>query len=192
MGPALGVKAWGLSPSIQMGTVHVRKAKVEDASAIAFVHVRSWQVAYRGHMPDEFLDGLDVEKRTHMWRELTRDPSKIILVAEDREGNIVGFSALGPSRDADANPNTAEVGTIYVHPEKWEKGIGRALLSASLDQVRKREFNQVTLWVLEANQRARSFYESFGFIHDGAMKDDDDGKSFAVREVRYRLNLQTV
>jgi L-amino acid N-acyltransferase YncA len=175
-----------------MRIVEVRKATVEDASAIAFVHVRSWQVAYRGHMPDEFLDGLDVEKRTNMWCEVTQEPGKIILVAEDREGNIVGFSALGPSRDADANPNTAEVGAIYVHPEKWGKGIGRALLSASLDHVRKCKFDQVTLWVLEANQRARSFYESFGFIQDGAMKDDDDGKSFAVREVRYRLNLQTV
>jgi ribosomal protein S18 acetylase RimI-like enzyme len=168
----------------------VRKAKVEDASRIASVHVRSWQVAYRGHMPDEFLNGLDVEKRTNMWRELTQDPDKLIFVAEDSESNIEGFSALGPSRDADANPSTAEVSAIYVHPEKWGKGIGRALLSASIDQVRKREFDRVTLWVLEANQRARSFYESFGFIHDGAIKDDDHWKSFAVREVRYRLILR--
>jgi len=29
-------------------------------------------------MPDDFLDGLDVEKRTNMWRELTQDPDKII------------------------------------------------------------------------------------------------------------------
>src|SRR5438093_4974696 len=43
--------------------------------------------------------------------------------------------------------------------------------------------------VLEANQRARSFYESFGFVQDGAMKDDDHWKGFAIREVRYRLNL---
>jgi GNAT superfamily N-acetyltransferase len=170
---------------------HVRKAKVEDASGIASVHVRSWQVAYRGHMPDEFLDGRDVEKRTNMWRELTLDPVKIIFVAEDSESNIEGFSALGPSRDADANPSTGEVSAIYVHPEKWGKGIGRALLSASIDQVRKREFDLVTLWVLEANQRARSFYESFGFIHDGAIKDDDHWKRFAVHEVRYRLNLRT-
>jgi L-amino acid N-acyltransferase YncA len=173
-----------------MRIAQVRKATVEDASGIAFVHVRSWQVAYRGHMPDEFLDSLDLEKRTNMWRELTQDPDKIIFVAEDREGKIVGFSALGPSRDADANPNTAEVSAIYVHPEKWKKGIGRALLSASLDHVRKCEFDQLTLWVLEANQRARSFYESFGFIQDGAMKDDDHWKSFAVREVRCRLNLR--
>src|SRR4030095_1198510 len=77
-----------------MRIVEVRKATAQDASGIAFVHVRSWQVAYRGHMPDEFLDGLDVEKRTHMWRELTGDPDKIIFVAADREGTIVGFSAL--------------------------------------------------------------------------------------------------
>jgi L-amino acid N-acyltransferase YncA len=168
----------------------VRKATVEDAAGIAFVHVRSWQVAYRGHMPDEFLDGLDAEKRTNMWCELTQNPDKMVFVAEDKEGDIVGFSALGPSRDPDAKSNTAEVSAIYVHPEKWKKGIGRALLSASLDEVRKREFDQVTLWVLEANQRARLFYESFGFTPDGAMKDDDHWKSFAVWEVRYRLNLQ--
>ena len=169
----------------------VRKANVEDASGIALVHVRSWQVAYRGHMPDEFLDGLDVEKRTNMWRELTQILKRSSSSPKITKANIQGFSALGPSRDTDADPNTAEVSAIYVHPEKWGKGIGRALLSTSLDQVRNREFDQVTLWVLEANQRARSFYESFGFIHDGAIKDDDHWKSFAVREVRYRLNLRT-
>lgn len=175
----------------QMPIAQVRKANVKDAFGIAFVHVRSWQVAYRGHMPDEFLDNLDVEKRANMWRELIQDPNKIVFVAEDKEANIVGFAALGPSRDADANPIQAEVSAIYVHPEKWQKGIGRALLSASLDQIRKRKFDQITLWVLEANQRARSFYESFGFMPDGAAKDDDHWPSFAVREVRYRLNLRT-
>jgi ribosomal protein S18 acetylase RimI-like enzyme len=173
-----------------MRMAQVRKATVEDASGIAHVHVCSWQVAYRGHMPDEFLDDLDVEKRTNMWRELTQDPDKIIFVAEDSESNIEGFAALGGSRDADASPSTAEVSAIYVHPEKWGKGIGRALLSASLDQVQKRDFDQITLWVLEANQRARSFYQSFGFLQDGAIKDDDHWKSFTVREVRYRRNLR--
>jgi ribosomal protein S18 acetylase RimI-like enzyme len=168
----------------------IRKATIDDAFGIALVHVRSWQVAYRGHMPDDFLDGLDVEKRMNMWRELIQDPEKIILISEDTERNIVGFSALGSSRDPDASPNTAEVSAIYVHPEKWEKGIGRALLSASLGEVRKGDFDQLTLWVLEANQRARSFYESFGFVQDGAIKDDDHWKSFAVREVRYRLNVR--
>jgi ribosomal protein S18 acetylase RimI-like enzyme len=173
-----------------MQIAQVRKATVDDAAGIACVRARSWQVAYRGHMPDEYLDGLDAEKRTHIWRELTQDADKIIFVAEDKERKIVGFSALGPSRDADANPKTAEILAIYVHPEQWRKGIGRALLSASLDQIQNGKFDQVTLWVLEGNQRARSFYESFGFTQDGAIKDDDHWKSFAVREVRYRRNLQ--
>jgi hypothetical protein len=81
------------------------------------------QVAYRGHMPDEFLDSLDAEKRTNMWRELTQNPDKMVFVAEDSENNVVGFSALGPSRDPDADPNTAEVSAIYVHPEKWERAL---------------------------------------------------------------------
>jgi ribosomal protein S18 acetylase RimI-like enzyme len=172
-----------------MQIAQVRKATVEDAAGIAFVHVRSWQVAYRGHMPDEYLDSLDGEKRTNMWHELTQDAEKIIFVAEDKECKIVGFSVLGPSRDADANPSTSEIVAIYVDPEKWGKGIGRTLLSASLDHIRKCAFDQVTLWVLEANRRARSFYESFGFKHDGAIKDDDHWKNFAVREIRYRLSL---
>ena len=141
-------------------------------------------------MPDDFLNGLDVEKRFNMWRALTQDSDKIIFIAEDTEGSIVGFSALGPSRDPDANPDTAEISAIYVHPEKWGKGIGRTLLSTSLREVQKRYFDQLTLWVLEANQRARSFYESFGFMQDGAIKDDEQWKDFAGREVRYRLNLR--
>jgi L-amino acid N-acyltransferase YncA len=129
-------------------------------------------------------------KSAQICGELTQEPGKIILVAEDREQNIVGLSLLSPSRDADAIPNTAEVAAIYVHPDKWKKGVGGALLSASLDEGRKCKSDQVTLWVLEGNQRARSFYESFGFIQDGAIKDDDCWKGFVVREVRYRLNLQ--
>jgi ribosomal protein S18 acetylase RimI-like enzyme len=173
--------------------VEIRRATVEDAFSMAVVHVRSWQVAYRGHMPDDYLDAIDVEKRANMWRQLTQDPSKIILVAEDDESCMVGLSALGASRDSDANPSTAEVSAIYVHPDKWDRGIGRGLMTASLDELRRREpFDEVTLWVLEANHRARAFYEKFGFVRDGTVKDDDHWQSFTLREVRYRLNLRLV
>jgi ribosomal protein S18 acetylase RimI-like enzyme len=172
-----------------MRTLDVRKAKFEDAPQIARVHVRSWQVAYRGHMPDEFLDSLEPEKRANMWRQLADNPEKLALVAEDSE-DILGLCAAGASRDPDANPNTAEIGAFYVEPDKWRKGIGRAMLSAALDELRKRQFEDVTLWVLEANQRARLFYESFGFIPDGAVQDNNRWQAFTVRELRYRLDLR--
>jgi GNAT superfamily N-acetyltransferase len=140
-------------------------------------------------MPDEFLESLEPEKRANMWRQLADNPDKLALVAEDSVG-ILGLCAAGASRDPDANHNTAEIGAFYVEPDKWRKGIGRALLSAALDELRKRQFEDVTLWVLEANQRARLFYESFGFIPDGAVQDNNRWQAFTARELRYRLDLR--
>jgi ribosomal protein S18 acetylase RimI-like enzyme len=141
-----------------------------------------------GHLPDEFLDGIDVEKRANMWRQLTQDRNKILLVAEDDTG-IVGLCPAGASRDSDASPNTAEIGAIYVATEKWRSGVGSAQLSAALEQLRNRRFDEVKLWVIEANQRARSFYESYGFMPDGAVQENDRWKTFTIRELRYRLGL---
>jgi GNAT superfamily N-acetyltransferase len=154
------------------------------------VHVRSWQVAYQGHMPDAFLAALDIEERAEMWRRVTQTPEKQVFVAEDADGELAGFCALTPSRDADARAGTGEVVAIYVHPERWRNGHGRTLLAAALDQARTLHYSDVTLWVLEANHRARSFYESFDFALDGAEKNDDHWGDFVIREVRYRLRLR--
>jgi hypothetical protein len=45
----------------------IREASIEDAAAIADLHVRSWQAAYRGIVPDVILDGLSVEARRNFW-----------------------------------------------------------------------------------------------------------------------------
>jgi ribosomal protein S18 acetylase RimI-like enzyme len=168
----------------------VRKASVEDAADIAAVHVRTWQVAYRGQMPDDFLDELDADKRTIRWREWAQQSDAWVLVVEDQFHRITGFSSSCPSRDADADPNIAEIRAIYVHPEKWRNGTGRALMSASLAHVRAHGFDAITLWVLESNARARGFYESFGFALDGASKTVQPRSDFSIREVRYRLDLK--
>ena len=47
--------------------VALRDATPDDAHAIATVHVASWQVAYRGFMPDAVLDGLSVDDRARKW-----------------------------------------------------------------------------------------------------------------------------
>ena len=40
----------------------LRPAEPGDASAVALVHVRSWQAGYRNLLPDEYLDGLRAER----------------------------------------------------------------------------------------------------------------------------------
>ena len=106
-----------------------------------------------------------------MWRELIQHPDKVIFVADNTEGNIIGFCAVGPSRDSDTNPSTAEVSAIYIDPDKWHKGIDRALLSASLGEVRNRDFDQVTLWVLASKPTSTVFLRIFriypGRCHQG-------------------------
>ena len=110
---------------------------------------------------------------------------------DDGDGTISGFCDLIPSRDGDAKPTTGEISAIYVSPKKWGQGIGQELLSVAAGRAREKGFSEVTLWVLHANQRARKFYEKFGFVLDGSEKEDNRWIDFVIREVRYRKPLQT-
>ncbi len=49
--------------------VAIRAARLEDAGAIAHVHVESWRTTYAGIVPDAYLAGLDEILRTRLWHE---------------------------------------------------------------------------------------------------------------------------
>jgi GNAT superfamily N-acetyltransferase len=172
----------------------VRPARAEDAGQIALVHVRSWQGAYRGLIPQAFLDGLDVAQRTRTWERAlaeTDNPRAGVLVADDGR-NVVGFVGYFPSRDPDADPDLiGEIGAIYLLPGAWGGGIGRRLMEAALGRLAGAGFTQATLWVLDSNDRARRFYEAGGWSADGAAK-QDDSRGFPLSEVRYRRSLSSL
>ncbi len=170
--------------------VSIRPATVDDAPMIAAVHVRSWQVAYRGQLPDELLDGLSVERRTQRWGVrwwAERGASHHLLVAE-AGGALVGFAAIGPSRDDDATIGVGELFAIYAAPETWGQGVGRALMNAAIDAGRSAGFGEATLWVLETNERARRFYAAAGWHADGGRRVEQIGDTDPI-VVRYRRDL---
>jgi GNAT superfamily N-acetyltransferase len=115
--------------------VTVRPATVADAPAMGQLVVRAWQAAYRGQMPDDYLNGLRAEERAVYWDGVLRreDRRGVILVAE-REGEVVGFAAAGPSPDPQG---AGELYAINVDPEHWGDGAGRAF-GVSFDEVRYR------------------------------------------------------
>jgi GNAT superfamily N-acetyltransferase len=195
------------------GTV-IRAARIGDAAQIAVVHVRSWQGAYHGLLPQAYLDRLDPAERVGRWeRSLAEadagraaDSGRTgtgaggragvedgaarngVLVA-DAGGDLLGFASYSPSRDSDADPGrVGEIGAIYLLPSAWGKGIGKRLMDATLACLARAGFIQVTLWVLDSNVRARRFYEAGGWSADGGQK-LDESRGFPITQVRYRRSF---
>jgi GNAT superfamily N-acetyltransferase len=168
--------------------MRIRQAELADGKAIAAIHVRSWQAAYQGLIPQHYLDGLNPSQRQPVWKRLLAEtswPRKGILVAEV-DGSVAGFAGLGPTRDQDEDPATiAEITAIYLAPGVWGAGIGSRLMTTALETFAQAGYEQATLWVLDTNVRARRFYETKGWHSDGSVK-QDEARGFAVTEIRYR------
>ena len=165
----------------------VRAAVEADARPIAEVHVGTWRVAYRGQVPDDYLESLSVDQRESMWRTMLAGTGTQTFVLE-HDARVVGFANVSASRDEDATPTTGELAAIYVLPERWDHGAGRALMASAVDARRDAGNSTATLWVLETNTRARAFYEAHGWAADGATKVEERG-SFVLREPRYHTAI---
>lgn len=166
----------------------LRRAGIEDAPAIARVHVDSWRSAYRGIVPDEVLANLSVDERSQRWvRTISGRNHQQVWVAEV-DGAVVGFVATAPSGDEDLNPSTSgEVEAIYLIENVWRRGLGATLLDAAVADLRRAGYGEAALWVLERNTGARRFYEEAGWKPDGATKDCFGGVDAPA--LRYRRVL---
>jgi GNAT superfamily N-acetyltransferase len=169
--------------------MRIREAGLADARSIADIHVRAWRDAYRGRLPDAYLDALSVEDRLaqHEWTlRNPRETWRTWVVVED--GSVGGFAVTGPAEDADADERTGEVYAIYLEPARVGSGLGRALFAHAVDDLRERGYRTATLWVLESNERARRFYEVAGWKTDGTTASERFDEAL-VPTVRYRVEL---
>ena len=161
--------------------IAVRAATADDVPAIARIHVDAWRAAYRGQIPDSYLDALSVEERARMWSGALARPAPTKLMVTEP---LTGFCFYGPSRDKE--DGVAEMYALYVQPDCWRQGAGRLLCEHALADARERECAAVSLWVLKTNQRARSFYERMGYAPDSAERTNTRLTRFALQEMRYR------
>jgi GNAT superfamily N-acetyltransferase len=169
------------------GAVTVRHARVGDAAALGRLHVRAWQAAYRGQMPDDYLDGLRAEDRQAGWdRALRRDRGRDPVLVAVRDGRVVGFAVVRAAEDPEG---AGELSAINVDPDHWGTGAGRALLGAAEAELARLGYQEAVLWVLPGNRRARRFYEVAGWVADGAER-TDEVFGVVVAEVRYRRRLR--
>lgn len=137
--------------------------------------MRSWQRAYSGILDPAFLSGLSVERYAEGWTQLLSSvPTPHVGVATDMGGRLLGFSHVCPSRDGDAVPGTGELTSLYLEPGSWGTGVGSELHDTAMVALGGAH-TQATLWVLEANERARWFYERKGWVLDGPSRVEDVG-----------------
>lgn len=177
-----------MKDSDEQAMPQIRVATAGDARAIAQVHVASWRAAYSGLLPKDKLDRLDVDERERLWRERLTDANGVgrrawVAIHKDQ---VVGFAFTQPSADEDVAAGVHELKALYLLPSVWQRGLGSALLSTAESSLRDAGVDAATLWVLEGNEPAKSFYEARGWKFD---KRDPSFKPFNAPALRYTKQL---
>ncbi|WP_353062752.1 GNAT family N-acetyltransferase [Tunturibacter psychrotolerans] len=165
----------------------IRVATVQDANAIARVHVESWRTTYAGIVPEAYLASLEVEQREGSWREwLGLDVD--VFVAEV-DGEVVGFVGGGAIREP-VEGFDGELFAIYLLREAQRRGIGMALLKRLAGSLKKRRLGSMVAWVLEDNSSG-GFYSRSGGVRVASKEMEVGGVMLPV--VAYGWNdLRTI
>jgi ribosomal protein S18 acetylase RimI-like enzyme len=165
--------------------VVVRLADRRQATALARLNRTAALAGYRDIFPD------DAPKPTHeellsQW-EHWLGPDRALgrrAFAAFGGREIVGAVLAGPDP---ADADEGHLSRLYVHPGQWGRGIGRQLYDAAVGHLREKGFPTATLWVLERNERARSWYERLGWRPTGERK--PVYTPAGIDDVGYRIDL---
>ena len=173
----------------------IRPASAEDAAAIAELHGRSFLATYPDLLRTRETTLRGSDARLALWASRLQDlrMGREVFVAHDSRG-LCGFVYTGPSGDDDdSETRTGQVYSIHVDPESQGAGVGSELLNAALALQLASGMEDVTLWVVDTNLRARRFYEARGFRLDEARRKEvlalGTTEGDQVDVVRYRCRL---
>ena len=170
----------------------VRIARPNDASAVGLVQAAVWRAAYDAVLPRELVGQFEASSFARVWRDsLNAPPSpRHVLLVGCAGAQVVGFAAVGPSIDPDANETSGEVLALGVHPDARGSGHGSRLLNAAVDTLRGKEFDSMSVWLLARDEDTRAFLTAAGLVPDGAYRDRviDVDRALA-REVRLTADL---
>jgi len=166
--------------------ITIRLCLPADAPAMAEIHMRSWEAAYRDIVPAEYIREKNAT-RPERWRQfLAGEISSQHIIEAD--GNPAGMLCFGPSREEDAGEDTYEVYAIYLHPDYFRQGIGTRAMNYALGEAKKLGKLSMTVWVFAENASAIAFYAACGFVPDGKIQTGEYGKTLDT--IRMRRALQ--
>jgi GntR family transcriptional regulator len=158
----------------------LRDADENDASALASVFIEAWRHGYRGVVDDAIIDALQQSDVTEWLAGVVRDTSATTLAAVRPDGEIVGFARFGDDVDDAAN---GHLFALYVAPHAAGRGVGRLLLDRVIADLDPESTRAITLWVFEANERARRLYRAAGFEPSGQRRVEEE---YQAQEIQMR------
>jgi ribosomal protein S18 acetylase RimI-like enzyme len=153
----------------------LRRASVSDVRSIAEFHTACWREAYRGLVPQAYLDRVGVDDREGRWRDRLLSGARQVALAEEGAA-VVGVVSWGQS-DADDVP-ALELKSLYVAAGQRGSGVAAALMELAIGSA------PAHLWVFEDNPRALAFYTRHGFRFDGRRQVDPGTGLWERRFVR--------
>ena len=101
----------------------IRRAAADDVPRLARLHLRGWQVGFRGVVADEILDRLSLDDHVSGWTRMLCDSESDRRTWVGEIGDrVVGYCAVGPTHQADEGLETGEVYGMYVDPDYFRGG----------------------------------------------------------------------
>jgi len=166
--------------------LEIKRAEAFDAHAISNIHALSWKSAYKGIVPQQYLDELKNDFWANAFEDWISNDKITVQIMYDNDLPI-GCIAYGKSRDATL-PDWGEIVSIYFLPDFMGKGYGKDLINLALSDMKKQGVRDIYIWVLDDNQPARRFYEKSGF-HCNNDKYPLEILGKALIDVRYVIHL---
>ena len=166
----------------------LRRAHHSDASSIAAISIEVWVGTYlkkgvSAFFADYALEAFTAEKI----RAALDDPAQYVVVSENDDG-IDGFIQVSsPSIAPVIGCSDMEISKFYVQPRHHGKGIGKRLLSATLDHCRDACAESVWLTTNAENDPAIAFYLAKGFEHVGETHFFIEDKGYLNNVYRFAL-----
>lgn len=137
---------------------HIRKARIEDAEDIAFVHLKSWKSVYAELIDEQDVSNITMENRLALWESILRmrNEGHVALVLHDDDGRIIGFISGGKERTKRFGYD-GEIYAVYLLDEYQRQGLGTRLLEAFCKEMYAVGHRSLLVWVLTDNP-SRAFY----------------------------------
>jgi GNAT superfamily N-acetyltransferase len=184
-----------------MSSAGARLARTPDVDDIARIQVAAWRAA--ALLPEQALDALDADDLSLVWAGAILNPPtpghQLLVAVDGVPGEVVGYAAIGPCADPDADAVTGELLALEIDPALTRAGHGSRLMAAAADHARAAGISTWVTWCPLADEARRAFLQSSGWGPDSAYRDIQvgwagagdgaDDEPIVVREVRMVTDL---